>query len=78
MKVIQKALEEDLAMPQPRWWGRVEHGLRYIMRYGHTMLVFRISDGEIPWEYPMDRRTITDKRGINSAKKLINEKYGNN
>ena len=76
MKVIERALEEDQDMPQPRWWGKVEDKIRYLMRYGHTMLVFRVSDGEVLWEYPMNRRTVTDKRGINCAKKMINEKYG--
>jgi hypothetical protein len=77
MKVISKALEENQDTPQPRWWGKIEDKLRYLMRYGHTMLVFRESDGTILWEFPEKMRTVTDKRGINSAKKQILEIYGN-
>lgn len=76
MKVISKALQENSLAPQPRWWGKVEDKLRYLMRYGHTMLVFKESDGIVLWEFPEKMRTITDKRGINSAKKQILELYG--
>ena len=60
MKCIIKALSEKEFKPRKGWWGfQDEEGARYLMRYGHTMLI--LHNSRVLYCF---YQTITDRRGV--------------
>lgn len=75
MKVIEKALKQarinttNKPIPQKGWWGFNYRGNGYLMRYGHTMLVWNL---ENPNKYRIETsQTKTDRTGIKDAIKQL-------
>jgi hypothetical protein len=64
MKCIVKAMTETEFRPRPKWWGFVDGGRRYLMRYHHCFAVF--SETEV---LSASYQTVTDKRGVEFAVK---------
>lgn len=64
MKVILRALEENLTTPQPRWWGLKKGNIQCLMRYGEFILVW---DTETKKVLRKDVCTKTDKAGVKFA-----------
>jgi hypothetical protein len=66
VKCIIRALNEQEFKPKPKWWGFVNDGKRYLMRYHHCFAVFDLNSGDILF---YNYETKTDKAGVEFALK---------
>jgi hypothetical protein len=64
MKVILKALSENLIEPQNRWWGYKNKSYQALMRYGECILAWNIITKEVVYKNVC---TKTDKAGVKFA-----------
>ena len=65
-------MSETEFKPRPKWWGFVDDGKRYLMRYSHCFAIFS-RDKVLYSNY----ETITDKRGVEFALKYFEENKKN-
>lgn len=68
MKCIIKAMGETEYRPRAKWWGYVQQGKRYLMRYHHCFAIF--SNEQI---LKATYQTVTDKAGVQYAVKMHKE-----
>lgn len=68
MKVIIKAVKEYAKKPRKGWWGFEKDEYRYLMRYGHPILIWNTETLKIVHDESCTR---TDIAGVNFAKKYL-------